>query len=126
MRGGWRGRGSCERGQATVELALVLPLLVLCVAGIVWVGNVVTTQVRLEHAAREGARAAAVEPLSATSASQAAVESSMGSGPSISTSVGAEYVVVEVTVRTPGLPLLGVGERNLQATAHMRREDINN
>ena len=26
-----------DRGQATLEMALILPLLVLCVAGIVWV-----------------------------------------------------------------------------------------
>ena len=36
-----------DRGQATVELALVLPIVVIILAGIVWIGNVMVTQVRL-------------------------------------------------------------------------------
>ena len=51
-----------DRGQSTVEFALLLPLLVICLGGLIWVGQLMTWQVRLEHAAREGARAAAVEP----------------------------------------------------------------
>ena len=35
-----RGRG--DRGQATVELALVLPILVLILAGVVWVGQLLS------------------------------------------------------------------------------------
>lgn len=51
-----------ERGQAAVELALVLPLLVLLLLAVVQVGLVVRDQVLLTHAAREAAREAAVEP----------------------------------------------------------------
>ena len=36
-----------DRGQATVELALVLPIVVLLLAGVVWVGQLMATQVRL-------------------------------------------------------------------------------
>ncbi|MDW3177288.1 MAG: TadE family type IV pilus minor pilin [Acidimicrobiia bacterium] len=125
MVGGGGGQRPLERGQATVEFALVLPLLVLCVAALVWVGQVVTLQVRIEHAAREGARAAAVEPGSASSTAAQAVAVSMGSEASVSTSVGGEYVVVRVTTTANGVPLIGVGERVLVAEAHMRREDIN-
>lgn len=123
MRG--KGPGQRERGQATVEFALVLPLLVMCIAGLVWVGQVVTLQVRIEHAAREGARAAAVEPESASSVAANAVAASMGSMVGVSTLVESEHVVVQVTAKANGVPFVGVGERTLVAEAHMRREDIN-
>ncbi len=51
-----------ERGQATVELALVLPLVALLLLAMVQVGLVVRDQVLLTHAAREAAREAAVDP----------------------------------------------------------------
>lgn len=125
MVGGGEGQRRSDRGQATVEFALVLPLLVVCIAGLVWVGQVITLQIRIEHAAREGARAAAVEPDSAASAASGAVAASMGGAVSVSTSVDGDYVVVQVTAMTNGVPFVGVGERTLVAEAHMRREDIN-
>ena len=45
--------------QAVVELALVLPILLLVILGTVNLGWLVTTQVILTHAAWEGARAGA-------------------------------------------------------------------
>ncbi len=116
------GEDRHDRGQATVEFALVLPLLVICLAGLVWVANIMVTQVRLEHAAREGARAAAVEPDRAASVAQAAVNVSLATA-STSTRLDGDYVVVEVTLEVPGVPLVGVGTRQLSADAHMRRED---
>ena len=50
------------RGQATVELALVLPLVVFGLLAILQVGLVVRDQVAVVHAAREAARAASVDP----------------------------------------------------------------
>ena len=55
-------RARDERGQATVELALCLPLLALVCAGLVEASLLALDQVRVWHAAREAARAAAVEP----------------------------------------------------------------
>jgi len=112
-----------DRGQATVEFALILPLLVICIAGIVWVGQVMVTQVRLEHAAREGARAAAVQPEQATGRAAAAVAQVL-SDADVSVSTGSEFVRVEITVESSGLPLIGVASRTLEADAVMRREDI--
>ena len=118
-------RGSREdRGQATVEFALILPLLVICIAGIVWVGQVVTVQIRLEHAAREGARAAAVSPDSASSVAQEAVTRSFPAADGVAASVGAEFVAVRVWRRVAAVPFIGVGSRELAAEAHMRREDL--
>jgi Flp pilus assembly protein TadG len=51
---------SGQRGQSTVELALCLPIVALLVALVVQVGVVTVNNARLWHAAREGARAAAV------------------------------------------------------------------
>ncbi|MFT7474810.1 MAG: Flp pilus assembly protein TadG [Verrucomicrobiales bacterium] len=123
MRRSGESRGE-DRGQVTVEFALVLPLLVLCIAGLIWVGNVVALQVRLEHAAREGARAAAVEPERALTVASAAVGRSLGDAV-VSVAVDAEFVVVDVESTARGLPLVGIGERTLHAQVHMRREDIN-
>lgn len=51
-----------EAGQATLELALGLPILALLLAGLVEVGMLVADHTRIWHAAREAARAAAVDP----------------------------------------------------------------
>ena len=51
-----------ERGQSTVELALVLPVVVLLLLVLLQVGLVARDVVLVAHAAREGARAAAVDP----------------------------------------------------------------
>lgn len=55
-----RARAAEEKGQATVELALLLPFFALLLLAIIQVGLVVHARVMVTHAAREGARAAAV------------------------------------------------------------------
>jgi Flp pilus assembly protein TadG len=52
--------GERDEGQAAVELALVLPLVVLLLLTVVQVTLVARDQVLVVHAARAGARAAAV------------------------------------------------------------------
>lgn len=54
------GRRRREHGQATVELALALPFVLVVALLVVQVGIVVRAQVLVVHAAREAARAAAV------------------------------------------------------------------
>lgn len=63
-----------DRGAAAVELALVLPLLLLLVFGIVDFGRALNLQITLTQAAREGVRPAALRQ--PTSAVNAAVSSS--------------------------------------------------
>jgi Flp pilus assembly protein TadG len=46
-----------ERGQAIVEFALVLPLLLVMILGVVLVAQLGVARLALEHAAAEGARA---------------------------------------------------------------------
>lgn len=54
-----RGWGS-ERGAAAVEFALVLPILVLILFGVIEFGGVYNAQLMVTGAAREGAREMAV------------------------------------------------------------------
>ncbi len=49
-----------HEGAAAVELALVLPLLILLVGGIIDFGFAFNSQISLTHAAREGVRVEAV------------------------------------------------------------------
>lgn len=51
-----------QRGQSSVELALALPFLLILVLFVVQVGLVVEARILVTHAAREGARAVAVDP----------------------------------------------------------------
>ncbi|HUQ40657.1 MAG TPA: TadE/TadG family type IV pilus assembly protein [Acidimicrobiales bacterium] len=49
-----------DRGQAAVELALVMPLVMVLLLGLVQLGLVIRDQVLVVHAAREAVREAAV------------------------------------------------------------------
>jgi len=55
-----RVRAAGERGQASVELALVLPVLILFLLGLVQTALVARDQVLLQDAARAAAREASV------------------------------------------------------------------
>jgi Flp pilus assembly protein TadG len=54
--------GSRQSGQATVELALCLPVIAVLLAALLQVGVIVSDQTRLWDAAREAARVAVVDP----------------------------------------------------------------
>jgi Flp pilus assembly protein TadG len=56
----WRGRIRGERGTALVELALVLPLLLVVLLGMLDFGKAFNEWMRQTHLASEGARLAAV------------------------------------------------------------------
>ena len=116
-------------GQATVEVALVLPLVILLLLSVVQVGLLVRAEVLVTHAAREAARAAAVDAdpeapvLAAKSATTLAadrmdvqVHGREGAG---------SRVEVEVTYSAAtDVPLVGglIGDVTLHAKATMRVE----
>ena len=52
--------GGCDQGAAAVEMALVLPLLLVLLFGIIDFGRALNAQIMLTEAAREGARAASL------------------------------------------------------------------
>lgn len=116
-------------GQATVELVLVLPVVVLALLLVVQVGLVVRAQVRVVDAAREGARAAAVagtEMAAARAARQ--TPGLVGARLQVHSEVDQPGGLARVTVRyraPTDVPLVGVllGDRTLSASVAMRVEE---
>ena len=83
------GRAARERGAAAVEFALLLPVLLLLVFGIIDFGRALNAQITLTQAAREGARLAAVGQPNVVGRTQAAA-------------AGLNPVAVTVTACPPG------------------------
>lgn len=113
-----------DRGQATVEFALVLPLVAILVLGIVQLVVVARDQLAVDLAAREGARAAAVaaDPTAAAAAATTALGTDAAD---VSVAVTGTRVSVTVTHRaTTAVPLIGalIRDVELSSTVTMRRE----
>jgi TadE-like protein len=70
--GGARARGPRDRGAVAVEFALVLPLLLLLIFGIIDFGRALNAQITLTQAAREGARLEALGQSNVVARTQAA------------------------------------------------------
>jgi len=127
MRG--RAASRSDRGQAAVELALVLPVVLLLVLAALQVGLVARDVVLVQHAAREAARAAAVDG-DVSRIRAAAVEGSGLPADRLEVTVSARgepgtTVTVTVRYRSPtDVPLAGalVADRVLDASATMRVE----
>ena len=97
-----------EQGQATVELALLLPLLALVTLAVVQVGLVARDRVALTHVAREAARAAVVDPSPGRVRAAAVRASSLDPRRLRVVVRGDVDVTVEVTYRSPtDVPLIG-------------------
>jgi Flp pilus assembly protein TadG len=118
-----------QRGQSTVELALVLPVVVLLLLVLLQVGLVARDVVLVAHAAREGARAAAVD--ADQDAARDAVEASAGLDPdrlAVRTSGRSgpgSRVRVEVVYRIPtNVPVIGhmLGDHTARSAVTMRVE----
>lgn len=118
-----------ESGQATVELVLSLPVVLLAVLAVFQVGLVVNDRLLVTHAAREGARAAAVEPTDAAASRAASAATGLDPARLTVTLAGGrstgDRVTVQVDYRSPtGVPLVGhlVGDVMVTATVTMRVE----
>lgn len=120
---------SDESGQSTVEFALCLPFVVVVLAVVVQVGLIARDHVRVWHAAREGARVAAVDP--EIGAITEAAESAGLDPISVSVDPAATYrrqgepVTVSVVYSpTSRLPVIGAvfDDLTLDADASMRIE----
>jgi len=124
---GWRrGAGRSCAGQATVEVALLLPVIVFLALAIGQVALVAHARVLVTHAAREGARLAAVGE-SDFAVREAVIERSALRRDRILVDVVRGSSTVEVTVRyadPTDVALVGavIGEVELVAVAVMRRE----
>lgn len=122
-----------ERGASAVEFAILLPVLLLVIAGIVDLGRFLFTQISLTNAAREGARAAVVSSANlsgiqsrvsaaapgmalTTTASLCAPGSTQNS--SVTTSTNFSWIMLG-----PALSLVGASQtlpQDVSATAVMR------
>lgn len=114
-----------ERGQATVEFALILPMVVFLLLAILQTALVVRDYVGVVHAAREAARAVSVDrdPGSAGAAAHRVLQDArvdVGSRPAVGGPIRVEVRYVSHT----DLPLVGFlfPDPELHATAVMRTE----
>jgi len=115
-----------DKGQATVEAALLLPFIALLLLAVVQVGLVVRSRILITHAAREGVRAAAVGGSDDDVRTAVAIA---GDLPVQRLEVEVQRTggtaEVKVTYRDPtDVPLIGglVGDAEIVAVARMRIE----
>jgi Flp pilus assembly protein TadG len=90
-------RGSS--GQAIIELALVLPILLLILFGITEFGRAIMTTNVLNTAAREGARLAVVRPISDTLAVQNRVNQILGASNIQARQITVEYLATSRSIK---------------------------
>ena len=114
-----------DRGQAVVELALALPLLALLLLTLVQLTVIVRDQLAVVHAAREGARGAAVSgaPDGDGAAAARAATSLTPLDVSVGHTNGSTTVVVRYRSPTD-VPLIGavLPDIDIESTATMRDE----
>ena len=113
-----------DAGQAAVEFAVALPLIVVAMLAIAQVGVSIRNEIAVELAAREGARAAAVSADSAGSAA-AAARRAVALPMNVSVSSDGSTVSVTVTyVDSTDIAIIGaaIGPVTHTATATMAIE----
>jgi len=113
-----------DRGQATVELALGMPLFVMVALATLQVGLVARDRLAVQLAAREAARAAAVTP--AATVARAAAERATSLRP-LDVTLRDDGHTVTVTVRTvdhTDVPMVGavLPDVHLEASVTMAIE----
>lgn len=112
-----------DSGAVVVEFALILPFLLLLVFGIVSFGAAYNTQIALQGAAREGARALALgnDPIDAANSSTGIdITVSPGTSCPSGNSDGAVATVTTTKDVDFMIPFFSVGTKTLSATASMR------
>ena len=115
-----------DEGQATVEFALVLPLVVISLLLLMQVLVIVLAHVQVVNAARNGVRAAAVSAQPSQTAESVALRSlgatSDGKTPSdisVQTTTDARWVTVTVTQHlVTDLPIIGRFISDLDISSH--------
>jgi hypothetical protein len=112
-----------ERGQATVELALCLPLVLLLVGSAIEITALSVDNIRVWHATREAARVAAVDPdpnVATRVARDVIAPIDVAISPDRIARVGGEPVVVEAVYRPDAdVPLIGALFERLRLTARV-------
>jgi Flp pilus assembly protein TadG len=116
-------RSRDEQGAAMVELAIILPVLLMLVVGIIEFGRAYSTQVAIQAAAREGARELALGQPDVDARTRAAAPSvdidTITQTPCPSSGDGQASVTIEETF-TFGIPFVPLVPKTLRATGVMR------
>jgi len=115
-----------DKGQATVEFALVLPFVVISLLLLMQVLVIVLAHVQVVNAARNGVRAAAVSAQPSQTAETVALRSLAGatdgqtrSDISVQTTTDARWVTVTVTEHlVTDLPIIGRFISDLDISSH--------
>ncbi|MEI8392024.1 MAG: TadE/TadG family type IV pilus assembly protein [Actinomycetes bacterium] len=115
-----------DKGQATVEFALVLPFVVISLLLLMQVLVIVLAHVQVVNAARNGVRAAAVSAQPSQTAESVALRSLAGatdgetrSDFSVQTTTDARWVTVTVTQHlVTDLPIIGRFISDLDISSH--------
>jgi Flp pilus assembly protein TadG len=118
-------RSRRDRGQAAVEFAIALPIVVVLVFGVVQLVVVVRDQLAVELAARDAARAASVSADPAAAAPRAADQATTLHPLTVSTRVDGNRVAVSVAyVSATDVPLVGafIPDVTVTAAVTIRRE----
>jgi Flp pilus assembly protein TadG len=89
-----------ERGAAAVEFALVLPVLILLILGLLEFGRLYNVQISLANAAREGARTMVLTKNSAQARTAA-----IAAAPSVSPAIAAGQIVFSPAACATGVQM---------------------
>ena len=118
--------GEFDTGVASVEFALVLPILVLLMFGVVVAGTVAAAQLQVQAAARDGARAGSLSSGGGCGVSLNRLDAADGTGsPSVgqvtctnlAVCPGTTSSVSVVATRTVSIPVLGNRQVTLDSVA---------
>lgn len=90
-----------RKGQSMVELALILPVIVLILFGVLEFGRIFYSYIVITHAAREGARAGAVGKTDAEIIARVRDSAPL---PEADTNLHITRLEPNETARTPGVP----------------------
>lgn len=115
---------SDDGGQAAVEFALALPIVVLVALGLIQVIVVAADQLAVGTAARAGARAASVSATPAAAAQSAAAAAVRLDSMRVETVVGDRVTVTVSAINHTDVALIGrfIGDVRVEATVTMPRE----
>ena len=113
-----------DRGAVMVEFALIVPILLVLLVGIIEFGRAYNTQISLQGAAREGARALALgeDASAAVASSSGGVSMTVTPGSACGPNPGpGDFATVTTSTQfTFGIPFIDLGTKTLDATASMR------
>jgi Flp pilus assembly protein TadG len=108
----WRGRAT-DRGASAVEFALVVPILIVLVFGIIDFGGLFAQQLALNNGVRQGARAAVVAGSPSTQTCQQIISGvQRASGPALALDTTKIAIKTNLVSSTNGATLAAVCTNN--------------